>query len=519
METGMVRLLGESIEQSHHSNHFAIQPSWFSGQRTAGMKIRSVRLKFTLWYVGSFLILILFSGILATMLFEIFALRSIDNGLHNGAALLIRKFESCAPLLSQYKKSEFQACFDTGLRDLFVNELVLAQLLIVPNGSGQVPTVLIRSYTLKDSSLPIIPNLWEHIQNGTPHFETFRRLELGTEVRQISLPLHAEEQDYILQLAIVLHKEEQDSVLRPSWTNLPHLFMYVFPFVLALTTIWGYIFMRKAFAPIHNIVTLATNITAEDLSLRIEGIDSDDEIGELADTLNAMIARLDASFQQIRQFSGDVAHELKTPLTALKGELEVALRKDRSPEEYRDILNSLQEDTENLQHIIEDLLFLARMDAQSIPLSFQQFSLDEVVLEIYESALGAARKKGVSLALPALDSIDIAGDAGLIKRLLTNLVVNAIHYTPEGGKVELAVKAAEDTTCITVRDTGIGIPADALPHIFDRFYRVDQSRSHDTGGSGLGLAIVQKIAEVHNAQIDVQSQAGNGSTFLIIWKC
>jgi heavy metal sensor kinase len=307
-------------------------------------------------------------------------------------------------------------------------------------------------------------------------------------------------------------------MLHTYLTTRPHIFFSIFPGFLLLAVVWGYFFMKRVFAPVHNIVTLARNITAEDLSHRIEGIDSKDEIGELADTLNEMIARLDSSFQQIRQFSGDVAHELKTPLTALKGELEVALRKERSPEEYREILTSLLEDTNNLGKIIEDLLFLSRMDANSIPLSFTELSLDEVVLEVYESTLRMAQDKQITLALASIDAAEITGDAGLITRLLTNLMVNAIHYTPEGGKIELTVEASEKMIGVTLQDTGIGIPEEALPHIFDRFYRVDQSRSHETGGSGLGLAIVQKIAEIHNARIEVESWVGKGTTFKVNWR-
>ena len=137
---------------------------------------------------------------------------------------------------------------------------------------------------------------------------------------------------------------------------------------------------------------------------------------------------------------------------------------------------------------------------------------------MYERILQLAQNKDVSLALRAVDAVDITGDSGLIKRLLTNLLINAIHYSPKGGTVELAVEATAETACVTVRDTGIGIPEDALPHIFDRFYRVDQSRTHATGGSGLGLAIAHKIAELHDARIDVNSRIGIGTTFNVYWK-
>jgi heavy metal sensor kinase len=246
-------------------------------------------------------------------------------------------------------------------------------------------------------------------------------------------------------------------------------------------------------------------------------VKSNDEIGELADTFNEMIARLERSFKQIQQFSGDVAHELKTPLTVIKGEIEVALRKERKTEEYQGILKSLSEETEKLRTIVEDLLFLSRMDAHSIPLAFTELPLDELLLEVYEEICPLAEKKQVTVVLKNVEQVNIKGDSGLLKRLLSNLILNAITYTPEGGKIELSLETSADTGLLIISDTGTGIPEESLPYIFDRFYRVDQSRSHDTGGSGLGLAIVQKIVEAHDGKIEVTSEVGKGTTFQVLF--
>lgn len=230
-----------------------------------------------------------------------------------------------------------------------------------------------------------------------------------------------------------------------------------------------------------------------------------------------MIARLEQSFHRIRQFSGDVSHELKTPLAELICNVEVTLRRERLPEEYRDALTNVVEDARQLQRIVEDLLLLSRMDARNLPLSFTPLGLDDVFLEVFEQVRPLAEKKHLVLHFGEIAPVIINGDAGLIRRLLTNLCLNAIQYTPSGGDITITLRNENEQTSFTITDTGIGIPEDALPHIFERFYRVEQSRSHETGGVGLGLAIAQKIAELHGGRITVQSAIHCGTTFRVSW--
>jgi heavy metal sensor kinase len=277
--------------------------------------------------------------------------------------------------------------------------------------------------------------------------------------------------------------------------------------------------MKRAFLPVKKMVAITRSITAEDLSLRLDPLDSHDEIGELAETLNDMIARLEHSFKQIRQFSGDVSHELKTPLAELKCNAEVALRKERTQEEYQTALQNVIEDAEQLQNIIEALLFLARMDSQRVPLSFTTFSLHEVLFKVFEATYLLAKQKKLAIGFEEIEQMYIKGDSNLLKRLLANLLSNALQYTPPGGEVTVSLHQKTNYAVLTVTDTGIGIPEDALPYIFDRFYRVDPSRSHETGGSGLGLAVVQKIVEVHGGKISVQSTVGKGTTFRVSLPC
>lgn len=196
--------------------------------------------------------------------------------------------------------------------------------------------------------------------------------------------------------------------------DLLFIFAVLFPALLAILTVLGYMFMKWAFFPVKKMVALTRSITAEDLSLWLDPLESRDEIGELAKTLNEMISRLERSFKQIRQFSGDVSHELKTPLTELRCNVEVALRRKRTTEEYQEALKNVIEDADQLQHIVEDLLLLARMDAQNLPLKFMPVALNEFFLEVFERIHPLAQKKKLALSFGEIAPVTVTGDTGLL---------------------------------------------------------------------------------------------------------
>jgi heavy metal sensor kinase len=241
----------------------------------------------------------------------------------------------------------------------------------------------------------------------------------------------------------------------------------------------------------------------------------DDEIGRLAGAFNEMLSRLDRSFRQIQQFSADASHELKTPLTTIRGEAEVALLGELSPQEYRRTLQSIVEEVERMGAVVDNLLTLARADADQVRLVREPVPLHEVVMSVFEGLEGVSRRKGVSLDLDSIDEAYCLGDALWLQQVVTNLVTNAVKYTPAGGKVGLSLAADGDWARLTVRDTGVGIPPEHLPHIFDRFYRVDSGRSRDSGGTGLGLSIVHWVVGSHDGTIEAESRAGHGSTFTV----
>ncbi|MBI5536100.1 MAG: HAMP domain-containing protein [Deltaproteobacteria bacterium] len=284
-------------------------------------------------------------------------------------------------------------------------------------------------------------------------------------------------------------------------------------FVVALV---GHFVIGRALHPVQEMVSLARTITAEDLSRRIQ-IRSRNEIGELGETLNGMIARLERSFQHMDHFATIVAHELNTPLATLKGELELMKRRDRSSEEYRAMIPRLQSQVDRLSGLVDNLLLLSRMESQRSAFELGPVQLDQIVLETYEEYEGLAREAGVSLTVDVPERATVTGERALAKQLVSNLVANGIRYTDQGGSVAVTLIAADAGLELRVADTGRGIPADALPHVFEPFYRADALREAATSGVGLGLAIVRRVGDLHGCTLRVESTVGKGTTVCVGW--
>ena len=482
--------------------------------------IKSIRLQLTFWYIGSISLLILIFGLIAYFSLQIILVRNIDSDLYNGGRILEQslsefrlKWESDQGRLVGVDANGETFSLDEETKAIFFVNVAYAQLLAFPEEGGTSVQEIAKTATLQERSLPLSPKAAQALKNGSYLAETVPDI-FPFPVRVMTLGVHDQDRRmYILQIGLSLQG------VHATLRELLFVFSILSPGLLVIISVLGYVFMKRAFLPVKNMVAVTKRITAENLSHRLDPIHSRDEIGELADTLNDMIARLERSFNQINQFSGNVSHELKTPLSKLKCNAEVALRKERTPEEYQHVLKNVIEDAAQLQKIIEDLLFLARMDSQSTPLVFSPVALHEVFLEVFEDIHRLAQQKKLAITFQEIQPVTIQGDIGLLKRFLLNLIVNAIQYTPSGGKITFSLQKAADSVVLTITDTGIGIPTEALPYIFDRFYRVDPSRSHETGGSGLGLAIVQKIVEMHQGKISVQSTVGQGTTFWVSFPC
>jgi heavy metal sensor kinase len=285
--------------------------------------------------------------------------------------------------------------------------------------------------------------------------------------------------------------------------------------LLVVASAGGGLIINRALHPVKSVVRTARKISADDLSLRIDAENRGGEIGELIDTFNDMIKRLEISVNRIRQFSGDVSHELRTPLTIIRGEVEVLLRKPRDRKEYVRTLNSVLEESQRMEKIIDDLLFLSRVEGLDKSKLQKKVNLEEVVADAVESRFHTIKKKGLKLEADKLEPVTINGSRDLLERMAANLVDNAVRYTPSKGRITIELRKQDGRAVLIVRDTGIGIPEKDLPKIFDRFYVVDKSRSKETGGSGLGLSIVKWIADCHGADIRVSSRPGRGSTFTV----
>jgi heavy metal sensor kinase len=289
------------------------------------------------------------------------------------------------------------------------------------------------------------------------------------------------------------------------------IFSAVLPLAMAAAIGGGYFLMKRALSPVNEITRATDSITMRKLSDRLPLPGTGDEIERLSATLNRMIARLDRSFKQITQFTADASHELRTPLTILRGELEVALRGDEDGVNCREILESVLEETEKLSKMVENLMVLSRLDSGELSPDLSEFDLSALCRETVEQMHLLAEDKAITLGCQSTEQVNLRADSLRIRQILINLVDNAIKYTPSGGHIDVRAYNQNGHAVIEVQDTGRGIPVEALPYIFDRFYRVDKARGRETGGSGLGLAIAKSICDLHGGEIDVDSSIGGGT--------
>jgi len=286
------------------------------------------------------------------------------------------------------------------------------------------------------------------------------------------------------------------------------------PVFLLVAALGGYWISRSALAPVDEITKAARSIGAQDLARRLTVPRTGDELERLASTLNEMLARLDASFQRITQFTADASHELRTPVSVMRTSAELALRKPRSDSEYRESLSQILHESEKVSQLIEQLLLLARADASSASIPMQRIDVAVPLREACLQARPAAEAKQIAFRENlSSQACSVVGDAVSLERLFRILLDNAVKYTPSGGQVEVRLSAQDSFAIAEVRDTGIGIFPEDMPHIFDRFYRADRARTRESGGIGLGLAIGRWIAEAHHGEIRVESGPSQGSTF------
>ena len=287
------------------------------------------------------------------------------------------------------------------------------------------------------------------------------------------------------------------------------------PIFVAIAIAGGYILMKRALLPVGEITRTAEQITSRKLSERLPVAATGDELEALSVALNKMIARIEHSFRHINRFTADASHELRTPLTVLRGELEAIARRPKLDEDVRETVGSALEETERLSKIVESLLSISRLDAGEALSTPERFDLAELAASTAEQMRLLADDKRVALDCNTPGRVEINGDKGRLKQVVVNLLDNAIKYTGDGGKVDVTVSAMNGNAVLEVSDTGIGIPAESIPHVFGRFYRVDKARSRQMGGTGLGLSIVKAICTAHGGRVSAESIEGQGSRFTV----
>ena len=462
------------------------------------MRIRSIGARLTLWYTSLLTLTFLLLGSAAYGLLAYSLARDMDSALSGVAKLVAER--------AQVRGETF---FPSEIDELFRRFFGISPMdryfgMFDPRGRRDP-----RQPPSRSSKLPLSPKALKNAARGLPTFETAEGLG-PYPVRVLTLPV-TESGRVVNVVQVGMSLENMVETRR----RFLLIMAAVLPLGLLLAGGGGWLLARRAMTPVDRMSQAARRISGEHLAERLQETGTGDELDRLAKTLNDMLGRLDEAFRQVRQFSADASHELQTPLTILKGEMEVALRSQRSPAEYQRVLKSGLEEIDRISHLVEGLLLLARADAGVLRMDKRAVALQTLVEEVYEQMKGVAEDHSVSLRLGAMVPASIRGDREHLRRLLLNLVDNAIKYTPEGGAVTLSLQEDGEWASLRVSDTGAGLSKEDQERIFSRFCRAEASPSQGRGGSGLGLCIAQSIAEAHGGRIQVESTPGQGSTFTV----
>jgi len=316
-------------------------------------------------------------------------------------------------------------------------------------------------------------------------------------------------QKYLVQVGSSMEQ------VRLALQRFSELAFVLIPFAVVLAAVAGWFFAGGALAPIRRIAQAAHDIEPSNLTGRLPLTGAQDEVDQLAASFNEALARIEKVVGELRQLSGSIAHELRTPIAALRGEAELALLHARSLNEVKDVLGSQIEDFDKLSRMIDQLLTLVRAESGGIKFNLQAIDVGLAVTAVVDTFALMATTRGIALESISGANLIAFVDPQWLEHVLINLLDNAIKYTPPGGSISIHAMADSCNVSIEVRDSGQGIPAEALPYIFDRFYRVDPSRSRQAGGAGLGLSFVKWIVEEHGGTIQVTSRVNRGSTFTV----
>ena len=463
------------------------------------MHLQSIRARLTFWYTSLLTVTLLVLGSAAYGLLSYSLSHEVDAALNGVATTLAeRSHDDSASIPPAEIEEMFRRFFGFSPWDRYYQKFD-------PFGHRDP-----REPKSPQQRPPLSKEALNNASQGIPTFETVEGLG-SYPVRLVTMPvMDGHRVINLIQVGMSLQSVSE--------TRVRFLLIMggVLPLGLLLAGVGGWLLARRALEPVARMTEAAQRIGAEHLAERVEETGAGDELDHLAKTLNEMLGRLDAAFSQIRQFSASASHELQTPLTILKGELEVALRSPRSVQEYRDVLNSSLEEVDRIAQLVEGLLLLSRAEAGVLKIDQQPVDLAQLLEEVHARLKLLADSRAVELRLGPTEPISILGDRERLRRLLMNLADNAIKYTETGGSVELSLQGNETWAEVLVADTGIGIPQDEQEKIFQPFYRSDEARSQVQNGTGLGLCIARSIAVAHDGAIQVESTPGLGSTFRLL---
>ncbi|MCI0489726.1 MAG: ATP-binding protein [Blastocatellia bacterium] len=453
----------------------------------------SIRAKLTLWYLGIAAVVLTAFAVAIYLYLSQGLLRAIDASLQHQAE---RIAHAMLHPLSDDEVSQPDVL------------MLSPQFVSIVDDEGRVTDRILDS---EGHEVPIIEaSLQAAARDWKPQFDDVE-VSPTEPARIITWPVRDDEGEVFF--IVVGHSLKE---LYQAQRQLLILLAVSNPVALVLALLGGLMIANKALKPVDRLTRAAERIGRGSLSERVEETGTRDEIGRLAATFNEMIGKLEQAFDRERRFTADASHELKTPLAILRGDIEVALRRDREPEEYIRVLSSSLEEIARLTKLTDDLLTLARSDAGEQMLELEPLELDELASEAHSYLQPLASSLNVALDYePSASPVFVEGDRKRLKQLLVNLLDNAIKYTPAGGSVRLKLAVEDSSVIIEVSDTGRGIPVSALPHIFDRFYRQSDPMDSRVTGFGLGLAISKWIVEAHGGTIEALSEPGQGSRFSV----
>jgi two-component system, OmpR family, sensor kinase len=471
----------------------------------------TLRARLTLWYSAVLALLLLVFSLSSYFLFARGQNRRTDADLAELAKSFLVTFQD------ELKDPDEPGGLQAAARQAMLEHRVRGDTLLIVDSAGKI---FANSADVLPSSTPA-NSITAHAL-ASSSFQQFVEAALRSErtyasitaekggLRAYAVRFTANGETWSLVILRSLHAQHE------MLEEIRVAFSWLIPLGVLLASVGGYFLARRSLAPVAAMAAQAQRISAVNLHDRLPVRNPNDELGRLARTLNDLLDRLDQSFERQRRFISDASHELRTPVSILRGEAEVALSQlSRSPEEYRESLAVLHEEAQRLARIVEDLFTLTRADAGEYRLEQSDFYLDELVADCVRATRALAQAKSIRLVAATPEEMPVHADEDLMRRMILNLLDNAIKYTPSGGNVSVTCGAVPGGYELSVADSGPGIPAEMQSRIFERFFRADRARSKTgaDGGAGLGLSIARWIAEAHLGRIELVRSDPTGSTF------